>query len=91
MALPSGSPEWLAKCKAEYDASRAAGGEAGSSIFSRNCTSLTENIMLFIKYILRGDYLHFQELKKHEDELCKIMGELRLGVLKRVVGSKYFL
>ena len=53
-AFPDQPPEWPTKCKEDYDATSLAKGVApGSSIFSLNCTSLTEDILLYIRCVLK--------------------------------------
>lgn len=78
-AFPDQPPEWLTKCKEDYDATSLSQGVApGPSIFSLNCTSLTEDILLYIRCVLKDDYVHFQEVKENEKQLAGIMDKLSL-------------
>ena len=69
-AFPAEPSERRTKCKEDYDACKDAGGDVGSSIFSLNCTSLTEDMLLFVQHVLKDDYVNFQEAKKNERRLA---------------------
>lgn len=77
--FPDPPPDWLTKCKEDYDATSQATGEPpGSFIFSRNCMSITEDILLYIRCVLKDDYVHFQDVKKNGKLLAGIMCKLSL-------------
>lgn len=70
-------PLWLTDARVEFAASKAAGLVAGTSTFSLNSRSVTEDIVLYAQTVLRDDYVYFQGAKKTEQQLCKVLQSLR--------------